>query len=123
MLAVRKTARGVGNVEVQEVKEPQPDPDQAVIALNSADICRTDLHIYLDEFETYPPVTIGHELAGEVVELGRNVSGWGLGDRVTTETYFCTCGRCSHCRCGRRNLCLQRRSIGSKQDGAFDRIW
>jgi L-iditol 2-dehydrogenase len=119
MLAVRKTGRGVGNVEIQEVKEPRPDADQVVIAVNSAGICGTDLHIYLDEFETYPPVTIGHELAGEIVELGPNVSGWNVGDRVTTETYFYTCGHCSHCRCGRRNLCVKRRSIGSKQDGAF----
>jgi len=119
MLAVRKTGRGIGNVEVQEVKEPRPDADQVVIAVNSAGICGTDLHIYLDEFETYPPVTIGHELSGEIVELERNVSGWSLGDPVTTETYFYTCGNCSHCRCGRRNLCVKRRSIGSKQDGAF----
>lgn len=119
MLAVRKTERGVGNVEVQEVKEPRPESDQVVIAVDSAGICGTDLHIYLDEFETYPPVTIGHELAGQIVELGRSVSGWKVGDRVTTETYFYTCGRCSHCRCGRRNLCVNRRSIGSKKDGAF----
>lgn len=119
MLAVRKLERGIGNVEVRQIEEPRPDADQVVIAVNSAGICGTDLHIYLDEFETYPPVTIGHELAGEIVELGRNVSGWNVGDRVTTETYFYTCGRCLHCRCGRRNLCVKRRSIGSKQDGAF----
>jgi L-iditol 2-dehydrogenase len=121
MLAVRKIARGVGNIEVQDVSEPRPGSGQVVIEVNSSGICGTDLHIYLDEFETHPPVTIGHETAGTIVELGVEVNGWAVGDRVTTETYFYTCGECRSCRQGRRNLCLRRRSIGSKQDGAFAR--
>ena len=121
MLAVRKIARGLGNIELQEVPEPHAGPGQVVIEVNSAGICGTDLHIYLDEFETAPPVTIGHETAGTIVELGREVTGWRAGDRVTTETYFYTCGECTPCRRGRRNLCINRRSIGSKQDGAFTR--
>ena len=119
MLAIRKTARGVGNIEVMDVPEPHAGPDQVVIKVDSAGICGTDLHIYLDEFETRPPVTIGHEVAGWIAELGRDVAGWKVGDRVTTETYFYTCGHCFNCRRGRRNLCLERRSIGSKEDGAF----
>jgi L-iditol 2-dehydrogenase len=119
MIAVRKIRRGIGNVELQEVPEPHPGDGQVIIDVQAAGICGTDLHIYLDEFETNPPVTIGHELAGVVVELGRGVEGWKVGDRVTTETYFATCGKCLDCRRGRRNLCLHRRSIGSKQDGAF----
>jgi L-iditol 2-dehydrogenase len=119
MLAIRKLARGIGNIEVQDVPEPSAGPDQVVIKVDSAGICGTDLHIYLDEFETRPPVTIGHEVAGRIVEVGRDVTGWKEGDRVTTETYFYTCGQCGNCRRGRRNLCLQRRSIGSKEDGAF----
>jgi L-iditol 2-dehydrogenase len=119
MIAVRKLARGVGNIELQEVPEPHAGDGQVVIEVDSAGICGTDLHIYLDEFETNPPVTIGHELAGVVVELGKGVKGWAVGDRVTTETYFSTCGHCLDCRRGRRNLCLYRRSIGSKENGAF----
>ena len=119
MLAVRKLARGVGNIEVQQVPEPQAGPDQVVVQVDSAGICGTDLHIYLDEFETNPPVTMGHEIAGQVVELGKDVTGWNVGDRVTTETYFSTCGHCFNCRRGRRNLCTNRRSIGSKRDGGF----
>jgi L-iditol 2-dehydrogenase len=119
MITVRKVARGVGHIELQNVPEPQAAAGQVVIEVDSAGICGTDLHIYLDEFETSPPVTIGHELAGIIVELGRDVDGWNLGDRVTTETYFSTCGHCLDCRRGRRNLCAHRRSIGSKEDGAF----
>ena len=90
MLAIRKLARGIGNIEVQDVPEPSAGPDQVVIKVDSAGICGTDLHIYLDEFETRPPVTIGHEVAGRIVEVGRDVTGWKEGDRVTTETYFYT---------------------------------
>ncbi|MEX2502307.1 MAG: zinc-binding dehydrogenase, partial [Trueperaceae bacterium] len=61
------------------------------------------------------------EVAGTVAALGDGVDGWQVGDRVTTETYFHVCGRCLHCRRGRPNLCRERRSIGSKQDGTFAR--
>ena len=121
MLAVRKIGRGIGNIEVQEVPEPQAGPEQVVVQVDAAGICGTDLHIYLDEFETAPPVTMGHEVAGRIVEVVKNLAGWKVGDRVTMETYFSTCGRCFNCRCGRRNLCTERCSIGSKRDGGFAR--
>jgi L-iditol 2-dehydrogenase len=121
MLAVRKIARGVGHIEVQEIPKPHGGPDQVVIQVDAAGICGTDLHIYLDEFATIPPVTLGHELAGHIVDVGKDVTGWNAGDRVTTETYFSTCGQCFNCRRGRRNLCPERCSIGSKRDGGFAR--
>jgi L-iditol 2-dehydrogenase len=82
MLAIRKLARGIGNIAVKDVPKPSAGPDQVVIKVDSAGICGTDLHIYLDEFETDPPVTIGHEVAGRIVETGTNVTGWQEGDRV-----------------------------------------
>ena len=100
MLAVRKVARGVGNIEVLDVPEPHAGADQVVIEVDSAGICGTDLHIYFDEFETSPPVTMGHEVSGRIVELGSDVAGWKVGDRVTTETYFYTCAYCLNCRRG-----------------------
>lgn len=121
MLAVRKLARGPGNVELQEVPEPVAGHGEVIIEVAAAGICGTDLHIWLDEFVTEPPVTMGHEVAGTIAEIGPGVSGWEVGDRVTTETYFSTCGSCIHCRNGRPNLCSLRRSIGSREDGAFAR--
>ncbi len=121
MLGVRKLARGPGNVELAEVPEPLAGPGQVIIEVAAAGICGTDLHIWLDEFTSEPPVTLGHEVAGVITAVGDGVTGWAPGDRVTTETYFSTCGSCSHCRRGRPNLCSLRRSIGSREDGAFAR--
>jgi len=131
MRAVVKTAPGVGNVDVRDVAEPSPPPGHALIAVRAAGICGTDIHIYRDEFTSRPPVVMGHEVAGEIVAVGardeRAGSGDGIerirvGDRVTTETYFSTCGVCRYCRSGRANLCPWRLSIGSAVNGGFTRL-
>ncbi len=119
MEAVMKVARGAGQVELCKVDEPVAGPDQVLIEVDAAGICGTDLHIYHGEFATRPPVVMGHEVAGTVVAVGDEVDALALGTRVTTETYFSTCGRCRHCRDGALNLCSQRRSIGSAVDGGF----
>jgi L-iditol 2-dehydrogenase len=89
------------------------------IKVQAAGICGTDLHIYKDEFRSVPPVVLGHEVSGEIDALGDAVEGLTLGQRVTTETYFSTCGDCAYCRTGHQNLCLKRRSIGSAVNGGF----
>ncbi len=119
MKAVMKMAPGVGNIELCTIPEPDVQSGQVKIKVHSAGICGTDLHIYLDEFRSWPPVVLGHELSGEVVALGDGVESVKIGQRVTTETYFSTCGLCRYCRNGQSNLCLQRRSIGSAVNGAF----
>lgn len=125
MKAVMKVAPGVGQMELREIAEPEPGPGQVKIRVHSAGLCGTDLHIYKDEFRSWPPVVLGHEVAGEVVAVGKGVVAPAyaetavVGARVTTETYFSTCGNCRYCRNGQTNLCLQRRSIGSAVNGGF----
>ena len=119
MKAIMKTARGVGNVALCDIEEPRANAQQVKIAVRAAGLCGTDLHIFKDEFRSWPPVVLGHEVAGEIVTLGEGVTGWQPGDRVTTETYFSTCGECRYCRSGHNNLCLNRRSIGSAVNGGF----
>lgn len=122
MRGVAKIARGEGNVALIDAPEPQPaHQGQVVIEVKAAGICGTDLHIYHDEFPSDPPVIMGHEVAGVVVAVGPGVTGWQVGDRVTSETYFSVCGHCQFCRDGFPNLCPERRSIGSKANGAFTR--
>jgi L-iditol 2-dehydrogenase len=119
MKAVVKTAPGDGHVEVLDIPEPEVAAGQVKIAVRAAGICGTDLHILHDEFKSIPPVVLGHEVSGEVAAVGDGVERVRPGDRVTTETYFSTCGICRFCRAGRINLCPYRRSIGSAVNGGF----
>src|SRR5699024_2451623 len=66
-----------------------------------------------------PPVVLGHEITGTVDAVGSAEHESWLGRRVAVETYFSTCERCEQCRAGRRNLCADRRSLGSFEDGGF----
>ncbi len=119
MQAVVKTYPGDGNVELLDIPEPAVPAGHVKIAVRAAGICGTDLHIYHDEFKSFPPVVLGHEVSGQVAEVGSGVDRVRPGDRVTTETYFSTCGVCRFCRAGRINLCPHRRSIGSAVNGGF----
>ena len=119
MIGLTKLAPGVGNVGLSERADPRPDPGHVVMEVVGAGICGTDLHIVDGEYETVTPVTMGHEVAGTVAEVGEGVGEAWLGARVASETYFSTCGHCAHCLAGRTNLCIERRSIGTHVDGAF----
>jgi L-iditol 2-dehydrogenase len=114
-----KLAPGAGNVALSERPDPVVRPGHVVLAVQAAGICGTDLHVVDGHLETTTPVTIGHEVSGEVVEIGENVDASWLGARVVAETHFSTCGRCPFCLAGRANLCRERRSIGFDLDGAF----
>jgi L-iditol 2-dehydrogenase len=109
-----KLAPGPGNVGLAERPERQPEPGEALLEVRAAGICGTDLHIEAGEYPSVPPVTMGHEVCGVVLE-----GGGFEGTRVVSETYFSTCRTCDFCLAGRPNLCLERRSIGTHVDGAF----
>ena len=119
MHGLTKVEPGAGNLELTERPEPTAQNGQVVLDVVGAGICGTDLHIADGEYETVTPVTIGHEVAGVVAEVGEGVDDSWLGARVVSETYVSTCGACAFCRAGRTNLCLERRSIGTHVDGAF----
>jgi L-iditol 2-dehydrogenase len=119
MKAVVKTSAGIGNVEVRDVPEPKPKPDEVKIEVKAAAICGTDIHIYYDEYKNCPPMVLGHEMAGIVVEVGNKVTMFKAGDRVTSETFKYTCGRCRFCQIGLIGLCPERLSMGVHVDGAF----
>jgi L-iditol 2-dehydrogenase len=114
-----KLAPGPGNVALADRPEPSAAPGNVVLEVLGAGICGTDLHIADGEYETVTPVTMGHEVAGVVAELGEGVDASWDGAGVASETYFSTCGGCAFCRAGRVNLCADRRSIGTHVDGAF----
>jgi L-iditol 2-dehydrogenase len=113
-----KRATGADNVGLGTLPRPTAGPDEVIIEVYATGICGTDLHIQDDEFPSLPPVVMGHEVTGRVVEAGPGAERW-LGKRVAPETYFYTCDRCPACLAGRRNLCPTRRSIGSHVNGGF----
>jgi threonine 3-dehydrogenase len=110
---------------VREVPEPPVGPSDVLIRVQYAGVCGTDLHIW--EWDAWasgrlrPPVTIGHEFAGEIVRLGPEAEASGLlavGDRVTAEGHI-ICGHCLQCRIGLGHLCRRTQIIGVDRDGAF----
>jgi L-iditol 2-dehydrogenase len=119
MKALVKTQKGPGNLEYIDFPEPQPGPGEVKIQVKACGICGTDLHIWHDEFKNFPPVVLGHEFSGVIVELGEGVEGIAVNQRVTTEVMFQTCGHCRACKTGYYNLCLTRRGLGWAANGAF----
>jgi L-iditol 2-dehydrogenase len=122
MKALVKYAPGEGNLDVLDVDEPRCGDDQVKVEIAYCGVCGTDLHILHDTFRNYPPVILGHECSGVIVEVGRNVTDARSGERVTVlGATAVTCGRCQHCRSGYFIFCKSRRGIGHGVNGAFAR--
>jgi L-iditol 2-dehydrogenase len=121
--ALVKYAPGPGNVEVLDVEEPSCSERQVKIEIAYCGVCGTDIHVLNDTFRNYPPVILGHEFAGTVIEVGRNSGGnVRIGDRVTgLGATAITCGECAYCRSGSFIFCLKRRGMGHGVNGAFTR--
>lgn len=119
MKALQKVAKGPTGIELRDVPEPTPAPNEIKVKVHAAGICGTDLHIKYDEYTYFPPVTMGHEYAGTVVEVGSEVKDFAVGDRVVSLTAISTCGHCRYCYEGLLMLCSNRLSIGSGKNGAF----
>jgi 2-desacetyl-2-hydroxyethyl bacteriochlorophyllide A dehydrogenase len=109
---------GPGEIDVGEVPDPRPGPEDVVIAVNACGICGTDLHVVDGEFALAKyPLVPGHEFAGEVVDAGAEVKGIAVGTRVTADPNQ-PCGRCRPCREGHANLCEDFRALGITAPGA-----
>ena len=121
MKALVKKKREPG-IWMDEVATPEVGHNDVLIKIRKTAICGTDVHIYnWDEWSqaTIPvPMTIGHEFVGEVVEIGVEVQGFKIGDRVSGEGHI-TCGHCRNCRAGRRHLCRNTVGVGVNRPGCF----
>ena len=110
---------GTRQMEMQEVEEPRVTPGHAVLKVGAASICGSDLHGFLGKSaKRVPPLIMGHEFTGEVVDLGRGAEGLSVGDRVTINPIL-SCGRCDECLRGRTSICPRRTVIGIEHPGAF----
>jgi threonine 3-dehydrogenase len=115
-------ARAEKGIWLQDIAEPVVGHNDVLIKIHRTAICGTDMHIYnWDAWaqKTIPvPMAVGHEYSGEIVEIGSEVRGIGIGDRVSGEGHI-TCGHCRNCRAGRRHLCRNTQGVGVNRPGAF----
>ena len=102
--------------------DPTPGPYDAVIRVKATSLCGTDAHIYnwdpWAHSRIHPPRIIGHEMCGEVVEVGSSVTLVKIGDYVAAESHL-TCGTCFQCRTGQAHVCRNYRILGVDRDGSF----
>ena len=121
MKALVKRQAGPG-FTLEDVPEPRIRDDEVLIRVKRAGVCGTDVHIY--EWDDWakgrikPPIVVGHEFAGEVVEVGKLVTDVRSGDRVTAEGHIVD-GRCLLCRTGNAHVCPYTKIIGVDRDGCF----
>jgi threonine 3-dehydrogenase len=118
-LVKAKAERGIW---MQDIDKPEVGHNDVLIKVNQTAICGTDIHIFKwDDWAqaTIPvPLAVGHEFCGEIVEMGIEVRGFAVGDRVSAEGHI-TCGVCRNCRAGRRHLCMNTVGVGVNRPGAF----
>jgi (R,R)-butanediol dehydrogenase/meso-butanediol dehydrogenase/diacetyl reductase len=109
--------RGIGNVEVTDVAEPEPGPGEVLIRVGYCGICGSDMEA-LDTGMYEPGLIIGHEFAGTVAQVGPDVTGWREGDRVVVNSVI-PCEECVPCREGRPDECDSLTMIGVTHDGGM----
>jgi D-arabinose 1-dehydrogenase-like Zn-dependent alcohol dehydrogenase len=108
------------NLRLESVPEPQPGPGEVLLRVRACGVCHHDLINRRGNLpRTHVPAILGHEVAGEVVEVGTGVSGWSTGDRAATLQRL-SCGRCTQCRAGRNSLCrTDARFFGEEIPGGY----
>jgi (R,R)-butanediol dehydrogenase/meso-butanediol dehydrogenase/diacetyl reductase len=120
---------GKQDIRISDVPEPAVEKDQVGIRVRWCGICGSDVHEYREGpmlipkkshplTGKSPPVILGHEFSGDVVEVGRDVKRIAVGDRVTINCLI-YCGTCAYCRRGEYNMCLRLATVGLAWDGAF----
>ena len=115
-------AKAETGIWMEDVPMPEVGHNDVLVKVKKTAICGTDVHIYnWDKWaqDTIPvPMHVGHEFSGEIVELGSEVKGLTIGQRVSAEGHI-TCGHCRNCRAGQRHLCRNTEGIGVNRAGAF----
>ncbi|HZE37963.1 MAG TPA: zinc-dependent dehydrogenase [Stackebrandtia sp.] len=108
-----------GDVRIEDAAQPGPGPGEVLLRVRACSTCGTDVKISrFGHHHIVPPRVMGHEIAGEITEVGGEVSGWDVGDRVQVIAAV-PCGQCDECRRGRMTVCPNQTSMGYHYDGGF----
>ena len=116
MQALVRFGMGDDDIRLEDVPDPAPAPNEVKIEVKAAGVCGTDIHGHP---HLKPPVILGHELAGVIVEVGSECRSRKVGERVTSETTKSLCGQCRYCRGGPASMCVSRTGMASSADGCF----
>jgi len=109
---------GIKKVEVIEMEKPSPAAGEVLVAVKSCGICGSDIVRIQEDNPKWDQVVLGHEFAGQIVEVGEGVEGWKVGDRVSAAPLM-PCMKCDKCAQGNYSLCKGYSFIGSRVQGAF----
>ena len=109
---------GNKNLTVEELSLDIMKDDDIIIEVNACGVCGTDFHIFNGEAPAKVPVIIGHEFAGSIVETGKSVSEFKVGDKVVIDPNI-YCGYCRFCRVGKINLCENLKALGVTENGGM----
>ena len=121
MKAVRKIRTEPG-LDLVEIPIPEIQPDEVLLKVEATAICGSDLHFY--NWDAYaqkrikPPLTVGHEFAGEIVQAGKAVKHYRVGEYVTADSHI-ACGNCAVCKIGLQHICQNMKIFGNDVDGSF----
>ena len=111
---------GPKSLELKEIDVPAVEPGGVLVRVSQCGVCGSDLHFYRGELPLPPGTCMGHEMSGEVAEVGPGVEDLRPGDRVCVEPLL-VCGRCEYCRSGEYQLCRRRQLLGAPLQGGFAR--
>ena len=109
----------VEKLAIHDYPRPEVGEGAMLLEMELSGVCGTDIHVRDDTFPYWPPVILGHEFCGQVVELGKGVSLVKENDRVVGEPHTKACGHCWLCRTGNIQICSEKRSPGWGIDGAM----
>ncbi|MDR1059065.1 MAG: alcohol dehydrogenase catalytic domain-containing protein [Treponema sp.] len=121
MKAIVKYAHGKGNYELRDVPEPSLGDEDVLIEVKAAGLCASDLDFAegRQAGALHPPVILGHEFAGVVAKVGKNVTKWKPGDPAVSDNTGTVCGECYACSTGNYLACPDRLGLGYGMDGGF----
>ncbi len=109
---------GPGEIVLTDIDDPKPAAGEVLLSVTGAGVCGTDRHIVAGELDVPPGTVPGHEISGSIIDIGPDVEGWSVGDRVASFGQV-ACGACTPCQSGRLNLCRRPAILGMARQGGF----